>query len=95
MSNETNHHIVKYGFYVKVLLALLVLTGITVGVTRVELGALTVTIALLIASVKASLVLLYFMHLKFDKKILGIFLVLTMMIFVAVLLLTFLDYGFR
>jgi len=68
---------------------------VTVGVTRVELGALTVTIALLIASIKATLVLLYFMHLKFDKKIYAVMVSGVLFIFTIVLIITFFDYYFR
>ena len=96
MSNHTNQqHIVKYSFYFKILIALLVLTAITVGVTSVELGPLTVAVALLIASIKAALVLLFFMHLKFDKKIFGIMAGTVIFVFIIVLVITFLDYYFR
>lgn len=54
--------------YFNVLFALLVLTVVTVGAARIDFGALNTIIALAIASVKASLVLMYFMHLKYDDK---------------------------
>ncbi len=95
MSQDSNHHIVKYSFYIKILFALLVLTGITVGVTHFELGPLTVTVALLIAGIKGSLVLLYFMHLKFDKKIFGVMVGGVLFLFILVLIVTFFDYYFR
>lgn len=46
--------------------ALLVLTGVTVAVTWVDLGTYNLWIALAIAGIKASLVVLYFMHLRYD-----------------------------
>lgn len=46
--------------------ALLVLTGVTVAATWVDLGTYNLWIALVIAGVKASLVVLYFMHLRYD-----------------------------
>lgn len=95
MSENEKHHITPYKQHLFIWVLLLILTVITVTVSTVDLKNLTVTVAILIATVKALVVALYFMHLKFDKKILGIFLLLTMLIFVAVLLLTFLDYGFR
>lgn len=55
-----------------VLGALLVLTGVTVYVGKnVHFGsaAMNVAIALVIATVKASIVALYFMHLKWEKKL--------------------------
>ena len=62
------HHEIPYGF---VFVALVALTVVTVGVAmkRFEPEAINVLIALAIASVKASLVALYFMHLKFEGKL--------------------------
>jgi len=57
---------------VKTLLALLVLTAITVGAAYVNLGSGNVVVALLIATIKASLVALFFMHLRWDKPVYGI-----------------------
>ena len=95
MSANEKHHISSYKQHIIIWLILLVLTVITVAVSTVDLKSLTVTVAITIATVKALVVALYFMHLRFDRKILGIFFLVTMLIFVAVLLLTFLDYGFR
>lgn len=53
--------------YAAVLGALLVLTVITVGAAYFDFGSMNTVIALVIASVKASLVALFFMHLKNDK----------------------------
>jgi cytochrome c oxidase subunit 4 len=50
--------------YAWTFLALLVLTAVTIGASRVDLGALNVVVALAIAGVKAALVLAYFMHLR-------------------------------
>jgi cytochrome c oxidase subunit 4 len=57
-------HGTGYGTYVTVFAALLVLTAVTVGVSYIDLGLWNVTVALIVASVKASLVALYFMHLR-------------------------------
>jgi cytochrome c oxidase subunit 4 len=74
---------------------LLILTGLSVAVTSVELGPLSVTIALVLASTKSALVLIYFMHLKFDSKIFAIMVGLVLFVFVVVIVITFLDYLFR
>jgi cytochrome c oxidase subunit 4 len=50
-----------------VLVALLILTALTVAATLVNLGSLNLWIALAIATVKAALVALFFMHLAYDK----------------------------
>jgi cytochrome c oxidase subunit 4 len=61
--------------YLAVLVALLVLTVITVAASYVDLGAANIVVALLIATTKASLVGLFFMHLAFDRPINGMVLV--------------------
>lgn len=82
-------HILPFSTYLKTLVALLVLTALTVGVSYVNFGAANVWIALLVATIKASIVALVFMHLFWDHKFhavilimgllfLGVFLVFTM-----------------
>ncbi len=93
--SEEKHHIVPFRVYLYVLLALLVLTGISVAVTQIELGTLTVTIALLLATIKASLVLIYFMHLKFDNRFFAILVTGVIILIAIVIFITFLDYLFR
>ena len=61
--------------YLAVLLALLFLTAITVGASYIDLGPMNIVVALLIATTKASLVGLFFMHLLYDKPINGMVLV--------------------
>jgi cytochrome c oxidase subunit 4 len=55
--------------------ALLVLTGLTVGITLVDLGDLNVWLALAVAVAKAGLVVMYFMHLRWDAPFNGIILI--------------------
>jgi cytochrome c oxidase subunit 4 len=55
--------------YYAVFAALLVLTGITVAVAYVDLGAANAIVAVGIAMLKASLVLIYFMHLRFSSRL--------------------------
>lgn len=73
--------------YLYILLILLVLTIITVSASRVDFGSSTanVVIAMTIATIKASLVALFFMHLKDDKPINGLIFVSTLL-FLAVFL---------
>ncbi|WP_298271827.1 cytochrome C oxidase subunit IV family protein [Geobacter sp.] len=59
--------------YIAVWLALLVLTGITWGVSYLDLGLWNVVVALAIASLKASLVALYFMHLRSEGRLVWAF----------------------
>ena len=67
--------------------ALLVLTLLTVGITLVDLGALNIWLALGIAVFKASLVALYFMHLRWDSPFHGMILIVALflvMIFIGI-----------
>jgi cytochrome c oxidase subunit 4 len=63
------HHIISIETYLKVFAALIVLTVVTVWVAQFDFGHLNAFVALLIASVKASVVMLWFMHLKYEDKI--------------------------
>lgn len=62
------HHIIPLQTYLNVLGILLVLTVITVAAAQFNFGAMNTVIAVAIASIKAALVLAYFMHLKYDDK---------------------------
>jgi cytochrome c oxidase subunit 4 len=68
--HEQKHvHHIPLDVYFKIFGGLLVLTAITVAASRVDFGSMNTVIAMLIASVKAALVLGFFMHLKYDDKI--------------------------
>ena len=74
--------------YITVFVALMALTIITVAVSRVHLPlAIAVTVALLVATIKGTLVACYFMHLISEKKLIYAVLVLTAAFFVALLAL--------
>ena len=66
---ENQPHITSIKNYLVVGAALLVLTLITVGASFIDFGPYNVSIALVIASIKALLVALFFMHLFWDNKI--------------------------
>ncbi len=74
--------------YITVFVALMVLTIITVAISRFHLPiAMAVTVALLVATIKGSLVACYFMHLISEKKLIIAVLALTAFFFVALLTL--------
>ena len=74
--------------YITVFVALMALTIITVAVSRVHLPlAIAVTVALLVATIKGTLVACYFMHLISEKKLIYAVLVLTAVFFIALLAL--------
>jgi cytochrome c oxidase subunit IV len=63
------HHVTSSKTFMTVLLTLLFLTIITVAASRVDFGSANLLIAMLIASVKAALVIAIFMHVKWDTAI--------------------------
>ena len=74
--------------YITVFVALMVLTIVTVAIARVHLPVpIAVTVALLVATIKGSLVACYFMHLISEKKLIIAVLALTAVFFVALLTL--------
>ena len=74
--------------YVVVFIALLALTLVTVAVSYLDLPpAMAIAVALLVATVKGSLVACYFMHLISEKKLIYVVLVITAIKFVALLAL--------
>ena len=85
----------SYGIYLVTWLSLLALTAITVTVAGLHLGAFSVFIALLIAAIKASIVLGFFMHLKYEKPLFTLMLVVCLLTFTIFIGLTFLDPLFR
>jgi cytochrome c oxidase subunit 4 len=94
MENE-KHHIIPYRTLLSVLGVLITLTLISVSVTQISLGALTVTIALLIAAIKSSFVLRIFMHLKFENRFISSMVIAVILIISAVIFITMLDYIYR
>jgi len=95
MTKRNKTHIVSYKVYLITLVGLIALTLISVGVTYIQLANLTIFTALLLASIKSTLVLIYFMHLKFDNRILQILVAAVFILIALVILITFLDYNFR
>jgi cytochrome c oxidase subunit IV len=62
-------HVVPVKIYIAVFLTLVALTWVTTGVSTIDLGRLNIFVALSIAIVKASLVLLFFMHVKYGTRL--------------------------
>ena len=69
--SKTQHHITPFKTYIWVYLTLLVLTFITVTTSRIDLGSnlMNVIVAMLIASAKAMIVILWFMHQKYETTL--------------------------
>lgn len=69
MNKDKHEHIIPLKTYLLVGVALLILTATTVAISFIHFGAFNLVIAMLIASVKAVLVALFFMHLLYDNKL--------------------------
>ena len=79
------HHVVSVKLLVGVFVALMLLTFLTVAAIWVDLGALNIWVAMGIATIKATLVALYFMHLRWDRPF-NLFTLVGSLFFVALFL---------
>jgi len=68
-----SEHIVEKKIYYTVFGSLMVLLGATVAIAYIHLGKLNVIAALTIAVIKAVLIILYFMHVRYSSRLLWIF----------------------
>jgi cytochrome c oxidase subunit IV len=85
-------HIAPKSIYVMVFLALMAGTAVTVAVTYVDLGAFNLTVALAIAITKATLVILFFMHLKYSPKLIKVTFGAGFFFFLIMIVITLSDY---
>jgi cytochrome c oxidase subunit IV len=67
--HDNEHHIVSPRVYIAVLFALLLGTAATVAVSFVDLGVWNPVLALAIATIKMTMVVLFFMHVKYSTKL--------------------------
>ena len=67
-----DNHVLPLKTYLVVFGALLVLTGVTVGVAAIDLGPLGTPVALAVAMFKVTIVVLWFMHVKFSSRLVWI-----------------------
>lgn len=84
-----------FSTYILLWLALLMLTGVTITVAGLNLGTLSVLGAIVIAAVKSTLVVLYFMHIKYEDRVFKMMLGLAIFTLVIILVLTFADVSYR
>ena len=99
-ANVTNpehaeHHIVSPFEYCLVFGSLLVGTAITVGAAYVELGVFNPIVALAIACVKACIVILFFMHVKYQSKLIKLTVAAGFFTFIVLITMTLCDYMSR
>jgi cytochrome c oxidase subunit 4 len=90
-----SQHVLSLRTYYTIFAILMVLLFLTIAVAYVDLGVLGVPVAMTIATVKAILILLYFMHVKFSDKLVWIFSTAAFFWLVFLLLLVLGDYASR
>ncbi|MFP4471373.1 MAG: cytochrome C oxidase subunit IV family protein [Bacteroidales bacterium] len=92
MAEEHNGHIVDYKFNILVWIDLLIFTLITIEIAAFDFRALTVVVALVVATIKTYLVVTYFMHLRFENLFLRSIVIGVTVLFIALMVFLFSDY---
>src|SRR5579863_6271844 len=103
--HDQEHHIVSPGLYGAILLSLLIFTGLTVWASYIDLGewhiaaGLTLfwnpVVALAIACTKMTLVVLFFMHVKYSRKLTKLTVLSGFFVFLVLIGMTMCDYYTR
>ncbi len=91
MSTEQHGHVLPLRTYLGVAAALLVLTAITVWVAGHDYGEWNLIVAMAVAVTKATLVVLFFMHLLYDHKVYGLIFVASILFLGVFIVLTMFD----
>ena len=89
---EYIEHHVPVTTYFLVFGALMVLTAITVAVAFVDLGRLNVVVALAVALLKATLVVLFFMHVKYASRLVQLVVIASIVWLIILFGITLSDY---
>src|SRR5712664_834473 len=96
ISEHVSEHISTTGSSVTIWLALLAGTGITVAAAFIDLGPFNTIVALTVATIKATLVVLFFMHVKYThEKLTGLVVVSAIFWLFVLLALSMADYATR
>jgi len=90
--DEHEHHIVSPMVYLTIVVILLIGTGLTVGASYLELGIFNPIVALAIAVIKATLVVLFFMHVKYSTKLTKLTVGAGIFTFITLVSMTLADY---
>jgi cytochrome c oxidase subunit 4 len=92
---EAQHHVVSPTIYLIVFFALLIFTGLTVGASYIEMGIFNPIAAIAIACIKAVIVVLFFMHVKYSSKLTKLTVFCGLFTFIALIGMTLSDYFSR
>jgi cytochrome c oxidase subunit 4 len=88
-------HVLPLRVYFTVFLCLIVFTAITVAAAFVNLGAMNNVIMIAIATIKATLVVLFFMHVRYNTRLIPVIIVSGLFFLAILFSLTFADYFSR
>lgn len=96
-NDHQQEHLMGHKTLLGVLAILILLTGITIWASSLDFGNILYNslMAILIASIKSTFVLLYFMHLKFEKAVIKWAFVATIFFLAIMIGMTFVDIGIR
>jgi cytochrome c oxidase subunit 4 len=92
MAEHAGHHVVPKKIYYVIFAVLMVLTAITVAISYVDLGPMNAVVALIIACIKATIVVLYFMHVKYSTRLVKLALIAGLYWMGIIMTLTLSDY---
>jgi len=85
-------HVVPVSLYVVIWASLMVCTGLTVFAASVDLGIFNIVVALVIATLKGTLVVLFFMHLRYSTKLTMVTVVAALFFLIILFSLSMTDY---
>jgi cytochrome c oxidase subunit IV len=96
-TEPTHHeeHIVSPRVYLMIGTALLILTATTAAVSYVDLGVFNAVVALAIACLKMTLVVLFFMHVKYSSNLTKLTVAAGFFTFIVLIMMTMTDYVSR
>ena len=94
-AHAEEHHVLPDGLFIGVWVGLLILTGITVAGSVLFPGRIGIGVAIVVTPIKATLILMYFMHLKYEKPVFLTMFLVAVGILSIFMGLTFFDYLLR
>ena len=93
--SNTQHMTSGFRTYIVIWGALVILAAASITITTMDTGAAGIVIALIIASVKAGLILYFFMHLRYEKRFFKLAFLLPIVVLAFFIGFTFLDILYR
>ncbi len=91
-----SEHSISTKTYYGIWILLLILTGLTAGIAKIDLGPFNTVVAIGIASIKATVVALFFMHVKYtSEKMTKVVIASALFWMLILLLLSLVDYTWR